>query len=234
MTTAFLYYDLCRLRSVLMLVVTVVTGAVLLIPGPLQGDQPNWFQLIGILTGTLLAARLLSDTEGTQSYIYSRGATRRRIFVQRVLLGCGVILALGVWQWLLIVLGLRSSARVFLHAYDALYYPMSGRFEASFAKSFVQAAATSFGLMSFYMTWRGLCNPSWNSTSSGLARLALLEGPAAFVMLYMGLFSGGVIVFMGDTEDYSFLTNLLVWLPFGASILAVIVSWFASRNLEVA
>lgn len=232
MTSAFLLYDLRRSLLMLALITALVTGLVVLLPGPLQGGDPNWFQLVGILTGILLAGRLLSDTGGSQAYVYSRGLTRRRVFVLRVVLGLALLLAVGVVMWLLITLGLRERWHTQWVSQDYIYYPMSTRYETSIIRPFWVYGGMSFGLMSFYMTWRGLCQASWNGTSAGIYRLMVMEVPVGVVTLSMTMLTATVMVVRSDADDYQVSGDVLTWLPLGLSAAAIMVSWVSSRNLE--
>lgn len=233
MTYAVLLYDLRRSLPLLAVVGLAVTGCVLLLPGPLQGGQVNWFQPIGMLAGMLLAIRLLSDTGKTQAYVYSRGITRRRVFLQRIVLGLGLLILLGGLAGLILVLGFRERVHSLLRMRDVIFYPMAAQFEISIVKPLILSSLGTFGIMVFYMTWRGLCNPSWNATSSGMARLAFEEAPLGFLVLWVALFSFGMEFVSGDQEPSLNFNALVAWIPLIASGGGIALSWVAARNLEV-
>ncbi len=233
MTTAFLLYDLRRSLPVLGFAWAIITGFVLFLSGPLQGGQANTFQLLGMLSGMLLAGRLMSDTGKTQAYVFSRGITRRRVMLLRIVLGLAVIVALGALVWLTIVLGFRERFHSLMRMRDVIFYPMSSQFETSIIKPLVLSSISSFGVMTFYMIWRGLCSPSWNGTAGGIARLALMEAPIGALMLFVGIFSREELMVLSEYDDRTNFTHLLFWLPVGVSVAAMVVAWFASRDLEV-
>jgi len=235
MITAFMLYDLRRSLRVLGLLWLAVTGFVLFQPGPLQGGLPGTFHLLGMLTGTFLAARLMSDLGGTQAYVCSRGLTRRRLLLMRTCLGIASIGMLGIWIWLMISLGFREQTHAMLKMRDVVFYPMSTRFESSIVIPFLFTGIGAFEVTMFYMAWRGLCFPSWNSTVSGIARLILVEFPLGALLLASSALARFVPVMDGQIEDSSMMNTMLwlLWLPAGYSVIAFVGSWFVARDLEV-
>ena len=176
MIASFLLYDLRRSVPLISSLWLSITAVVLCLLGPLPG-APRWqwfmFHLLGYLTGMLLASWLSCDTGGTQAFVYSRGMTRRWILFLRMMLGVSQTLVLAGWIWLVLKIGLRERLHVYLKMPDNIFYPMSTQFETDVVVKFLANAMVALGFTFFYVTWRGLCRPSANSTWNGLVPLIL-------------------------------------------------------------
>lgn len=242
MTSAIVWYDLRRSLSVILLCLVGAIGCVLLLHGPLSAGTVNWVSPVGVLTGILLSVRLLSDTSGTQAFVFSRGVPRRRLFLLRLLSGVGLIGVMWLCQWLLIWLGLRGRVHQTLMMSDVFYYPMSTSFESAAAWPFVVAGLHSFCIMSFYMVWRGLCAPGLTGSSSGVIRLFLVELPVLLMCLYMMAMASAEVVTVyfdgsytetdSDASQRHWRELFFEWLPMlisGAAITGAIVG---SKHLE--
>lgn len=243
MNTAFILYDLRRSLPVLAFLLCGLTGLTLLQSGPLSSSPLSLAQIAGAAAGLLLAIRLMTDTGGTQSFVFSCGVTRRRLFLLRLLTGAAVLTGISLAMWLLLKLGFRSSLHRLLWMSDAVFYPMSERFEASVVGASLRAGLHAFCLASFYMTWRGLSSPALNNSSSGIVRLFLLEGPAILVCLYVLLMTTAMSVEshfsegagLPGTEPTGMTQTamlLMPWTPALLSTLAVAGVILSAKHLE--
>lgn len=243
MNTAFILYDLRRSLPVLAFLLCGLTGLILLMPGPLSSSPLSVGQVAGAVAGLLLAIRLMTDTGGTQSFVFSRGVTRRRLFLLRLLTGAAVLTGLSLVMWLMLKLGFRSSLHRLLWMSDAVFYPMSARFETSVVGASLRSGLHAFCLASFYMTWRGLNSPALNNSSSGIVRLFLLEAPAILVCLYVLLMTtamsmefhfaeGAGLPATGPSGMTQTAMLLMPWTPALLSILAVAGVILSAKHLE--
>ena len=233
MNSAILMYDLRRTLPTLGFVASTLMAFILLLPGPLNNGV-GMHSLIGTLTGLALSASMFTDTTGTAAYVYSRGVTRRKIFALRAVLGYSLVLILGGLEWMAIASGLRGRIHFMLRMQDAIYYPMSNQFETSVVRSYLLSGFVSFGLLTFYMIWRGLCRPEWNVSGSGLARLLFLEIPAGVIGLSFGLGLMVVTLVSGDYDagrSDQFRAMCVIGL---LVVSAMLTSFIVSRDLEVA
>ena len=237
MIASFLLYDLRRSVPLISSLWLSITAVVLFLLGPLPGAPRQWFMfhLLGYMTGMLLASWLSCDTGGTQAFVYSRGMTRRWILFLRMMLGVSQTLVLAGWIWLGLKIGLRERLHVYLKMPDNIFYPMSTQFETDVVVKFLANAMVALGFTFFYVTWRGLCRPSANSTWNGLVPLILFELlPGSLTLWVMSSFCliNQVLPTSLNADLPQAASYIAARLYFGA-IMAVVIAIYAAQDVEI-
>ena len=132
-------------------------------------------------------------------------------------------------------IGLRERLHVYLKMPDNIFYPMSTQFETDVVVKFLANAMVALGFTFFYVTWRGLCRPSANSTWNGLVPLILFELlPGSLTLWVMSSFCliNQVLPNSLNADLPQAASYIAARLYFGA-IMAVVIAIYAAQDVEI-
>ena len=204
------------------LILTV--GYILLNEGPLAKNDSR-VVVIAIAQGWVVAWRLFNDPGGTQSFIFSRPLSRRRLFMVR----WGVGISLQLLTVAIVFLVIASGARSWLQIQaGSPYQPMVKWFELSVLWPTGLFAILAYEVQVFLKLRTQTLS---NRPDTLLYTLTKWLALALIGFFLLGHVSTGIIHLPGVSDQF-FVRNLLIYFT-AVTILATIASAHCYRYLEV-